>query len=116
MLGLPNSVAWLGWVAGPLCLIGFFLVSLWSSILLSRLYCIDGIEFARYHHAVEHVLGRRWGSGALAASANRQPVVLTHPRTSTCRGAVAIAVFQLLNLVLSDIGGRLGRVVWCRVA
>ncbi len=58
VLGLPNSLAWLGWVAGPLCLILFFAVSLWSSILLSRLYCVDGIEFARYHHAVEHILVR----------------------------------------------------------
>ncbi|KAI3430592.1 hypothetical protein D9Q98_005185 [Chlorella vulgaris] len=77
VLGLPNSLAWLGWVAGPLCLILFFAVSLWSSILLSRLYCVDGIEFARYHHAVEHILGHK--------------------------ASIAIAIFQLLNLVLSDI-------------
>ncbi|EFN51990.1 hypothetical protein CHLNCDRAFT_32765 [Chlorella variabilis] len=77
VLGLPNSMAWLGWVAGPICLIVFFAVSMWSSHLLARLYCVDGIEFARYHHAVQHILGRP--------------------------GAIAISIFQLLNLVLSDI-------------
>ena len=58
VLGLPNSVAWLGWVAGPICLVVFFAVSLWSSHLLAQLYCVDGIEFARYHHAVQHILVR----------------------------------------------------------
>ena len=38
--GLPNSVAWLGWVAGPLCIIAFFSISLWSSIMLAGMYRI----------------------------------------------------------------------------
>lgn len=59
VLGLPNAVSWLGWVAGPLCLTAFFAVALWSSIMLSKLYSVDGIEFARYHHAVRHILGQR---------------------------------------------------------
>lgn len=48
--GLPNSVAWLGWVAGPLCIIAFFSISLWSSIMLAGMYrigaargCVGGL-------------------------------------------------------------------------
>lgn len=77
VLGLPNSLAWLGWVAGPMCLCIFFAISLWSAHLLAQLYQVDGIEFARYHHAVQHILGRT--------------------------GSIAVAVFQMLNLVLSCI-------------
>ena len=58
VLGLPNSMAWLGWVAGPICIVLFFAVSMWSSHMLARLYCVDGIEFARYHHAVQYILVR----------------------------------------------------------
>lgn len=47
VLGLPSSVAWLGWVAGPICLCVFFAISLWSSHLLAQLYRIDNVEFAR---------------------------------------------------------------------
>jgi hypothetical protein len=56
-------MAWLGWIAGPACIVVFFAVSLWSSHLLARLYCVDGIEFSRYHHAVGHVMVR-WEGGS----------------------------------------------------
>jgi len=46
--GLPNSVAWLGWVAGPICLCVFFVIAMWGSLLLSKIYHTDGIEFARW--------------------------------------------------------------------
>ena len=66
VLGLPYSVAWLGWIAGPLCLIVFFSISMWSSHLLAQLYCINGVEFARYHHAVKYILVcGGWGGGGL---------------------------------------------------
>lgn len=58
VLGLPNSVAWLGWIAGPICVCIAYAVSLWSSQLLVQLYRVDGMEFARYHHLVEH--GEGW--------------------------------------------------------
>lgn len=57
MLGLPNSVAWLGWVAGPICLIAFFSISMWSSHMLAQLYRIGNLEFARYHHLVRRGAG-----------------------------------------------------------
>lgn len=80
VLGLPNSLAWLGWVAGPICLCGFFVVTMCASLMLAKMYRTDGIEFSRYHHLVAHLLGRR--------------------------GSIAVSVFQMLNLVLSDIGAR----------
>jgi hypothetical protein len=40
VLGLPNSVAWLGWVAGPIAIIAFFSISLWSSVMLAGMYRI----------------------------------------------------------------------------
>lgn len=36
--GLPNAVAWWGWVAGPLLMILFFLTSIWTSLLLASVY------------------------------------------------------------------------------
>ena len=116
VLGLPNSMAWLGWVAGPICLIVFFAVSMWSSHLLARLYCVDGIEFARYHHAVQHILvGPCRGclvSHCVHHAGAGVSCPLRHRRlcaTAACvlqgrPGAIAISIFQLLNLVLSDIG------------
>lgn len=77
VLGLPNSVAWLGWVAGPICLCAFFVIIMCASLMLTKMYQTDGIEFSRYHHLVAHLLGRR--------------------------GSIAVSIFQMLNLVLSDI-------------
>ncbi|KAL4422904.1 hypothetical protein ABPG75_009101 [Micractinium tetrahymenae] len=77
VLGLPNSVAWLGWVAGPICLCAFFAIIMCASLMLTKMYQTDGIEFSRYHHLVAHLLGRR--------------------------GSIALSIFQMLNLVLSDI-------------
>jgi hypothetical protein len=114
VLGLPNAVSWLGWVAGPLCLVAFYLVALWSSIMLSKVYSVDGIEFARYHHAVRHILGQRCAArlppvrgrhrvGTLTASPASRP-----PSASRClphrRAAVTLSVFQLVNLVMVCIG------------
>lgn len=53
VLSLPWAVAQLGWVAGPLLLLAFFLISRWASILLVELYVVDGLEHARYSHAGE---------------------------------------------------------------
>lgn len=65
VLALPYSVSWLGWVAGPILIIVFYLFSLLSSMLLASLYEVDGVEHARYHHVVSHLLGKKqaiWAS------------------------------------------------------
>ena len=111
VLGLPNSVAWLGWVAGPICLVVFFVLSLWSSHLLAQLYCVDGIEFARYHHAVQHILvrgGRRaaqCGPCLWAAALPRRRRAQPHACTQGNTAAKVLAVFQATNLVMVNIGG-----------
>ena len=46
----------LGWIAGPLLLAAFFVVSLWTSRLLASVYRVGDTEFARYHHAVLGIL------------------------------------------------------------
>ena len=55
-----RSCVQLGWIAGPICLLAFFVISLWSAHLMAQLYLVDGIEFSRYHHAVSHVLVGGW--------------------------------------------------------
>jgi amino acid permease len=65
VLALPYSVSWLGWVAGPILIIVFYLFSMLSSILLASLYEVNGVEHGRYHHVVNHILGKRqaiWAS------------------------------------------------------
>lgn len=74
MLGLPWAVGTLGWVAGPLLVTVFYAVARWASVMLSQVYQVDGLEHARYHHAVHHILGHK--------------------------GAITASVFQIINLVL----------------
>jgi amino acid permease len=74
VLALPYSVSWLGWVAGPLLIVLFYGFSLLSSLLLAQLYEVNGVEHARYHHVVSHLLGRA--------------------------SAIWASVFQLLNIFL----------------
>lgn len=82
VLALPNSVAWIGWAAGPLLIFIFYLISLMSSKMLTDCYQTTGedgqiIEHARYHHAVRHFLGEK--------------------------SSIAVSVFQLLNIFLTCI-------------
>lgn len=51
ILALPQAVAYLGWVAGCIMLILFFLAALLSARMLASVYVVDGIEHSRYHHA-----------------------------------------------------------------
>jgi amino acid permease len=77
ILALPKVLSWLGWVAGPILLWIFFAISLLASRMLSSCYESDGVEHARYHHAVRHLLGRR--------------------------NAFVVSMFQLINIFLMMI-------------
>lgn len=59
VLNLPYAVSWLGWIAGPLLITAFFVFSLLSSVMLSQCFEVNGVEHERYHHLVNHLLGRR---------------------------------------------------------
>lgn len=77
VLGLPNAISWLGWVAGPLCLTLFYLVTLLTSTLLANCHEIKGVRFRRYPKAVLATLGKR--------------------------SALALLVFQVLDLSLTSV-------------
>ena len=68
------ATSWLGWIAGPLLITLFFLFSLLSAVMLGMCFEVNGIEHERYHHLVNHLLGRR--------------------------GAIWASIFQLLNIFL----------------
>ena len=59
VLALPYSIAYLGWIAGPLLIFFFYIISIFSSRLLARVYLVQGRVHSRYHHAVRDILGRR---------------------------------------------------------
>jgi amino acid permease len=42
VLGLPASLAWLGWVGGIVALVFFFAVSLWAALMLTEVYMVRG--------------------------------------------------------------------------
>ncbi|KAL6784595.1 hypothetical protein ACKKBF_B02430 [Auxenochlorella protothecoides x Auxenochlorella symbiontica] len=77
VLALPRSLGWLGWVAGPILIIVFYLISLLSSWLLADCYEVEGVENGRYHDIVKHIMGIKYAYG--------------------------VSVFQTLNIVLIDI-------------
>ncbi|GAB4817399.1 hypothetical protein N2152v2_004445 [Parachlorella kessleri] len=77
VLGLPQTLAWLGWIAGPILITAFYLVTLLTSTLLASVYEVKGVRHRRYPDAVKAILGRK--------------------------GEITLAVFQYLNLVLSGI-------------
>lgn len=60
VLALPQSLGNLGWVAGPLLIIVFYVISVWSSRCLSSLYEHNGEQHGRYADMVEHMLGPKW--------------------------------------------------------
>jgi amino acid permease len=79
VLGLPNAVAWLGWVAGPACLVLFFATTLWTATMLCDCYHVKGKRHTRYKWAVLHIMGPRH--------------------------AVVLALCQNLNMVGGGAGG-----------
>ncbi len=57
VLGLPNAISWLGWVAGLSLLVLFFVVALWASLMLTEVYEVGGKTHSTYRQAVLHILG-----------------------------------------------------------
>eukprot|EP00882_Tetradesmus_deserticola_P013889 GHRQ01014752.1.p1 GENE.GHRQ01014752.1~~GHRQ01014752.1.p1 ORF type:complete len:208 (+),score=53.08 GHRQ01014752.1:469-1092(+) len=78
VLGLPYALSWLGWVAGIVILLLFYVITLWSSLLLAECHETNGVKHPTYRSAVLHVLGP------------------SH--------AAVLTLFQYFNLVLSAIG------------
>lgn len=78
ILGLPYAMSWLGWVAGMVCLVAFFLITLWSCTMLTDCYHFKGKRHTRYKWAVLHIIGPRH--------------------------AVVLEVCQKLNMSLTTIG------------
>lgn len=60
VLSLPYSMSMLGWVAGPICLLIFAGITLFTSQLLSECGVIHGVRQRTYTNVVETTLGR-WG-------------------------------------------------------
>ena len=77
ILALPKTFAWLGWVAGPVLMWVFFGISMLSSRMLASCYEANGVEHARYHHAVRHLLGRK--------------------------SAIVVSAFQIINLLFFSL-------------
>jgi amino acid permease len=59
VLALPYSIAYLGWIAGPLCIVFFWLCTWLSSSMLASLYYVDGHIYGSYHHLVNGTMGRK---------------------------------------------------------
>ncbi|WIA38321.1 hypothetical protein OEZ86_001658 [Tetradesmus obliquus] len=59
VLGLPASLAWLGWVGGIVSLVFFFAVSLWAALMLTDVYMVNGRRHTRYKYAVYWIMGAR---------------------------------------------------------
>lgn len=57
VLAMPLSLGNLGWVAGPIAIILFYLVSVLAARLLASVYEVDGVQHPRYFEAVRHILG-----------------------------------------------------------
>jgi len=61
VLALPQAIAYLGWIAGPLCIAFFWLTTWLSSVLLASLYLVDGKMYSGYYHMVNDVMSKKQG-------------------------------------------------------
>ena len=105
VLNLPQCVAWMGWIAGPLTLIIFYLISLMTSRMLARCYVYKNLEHSRYHHCVRNVLGVK---NAIAVSFFQLLHICLVITAYTITGAAAIV--QIAQLSCSYSGGDLGSI------
>ena len=51
-----QTLAWLGWVAGPILIAAFYLVTVLTSTLLASVYEVKGVRHRRYKDAVKAIL------------------------------------------------------------
>lgn len=88
-LAMPEAMAWLGWVAGPILILAFGAVTGASAHMLRRNYRINNVEFARRGGA-----GLRAGAplerrcGLRAAPLHPSRVRRCTPRGAAARGAL----------------------------
>eukprot|EP00890_Picochlorum_soloecismus_P001889 jgi/Picsp_1/2700/NSC_00930-R1_amino acid permease len=99
ILALPYSVAYLGWIAGPLLIFFFYVVAVFSSRLLARVYLVQGRVHARYHHAVRDILGRRQ---ALVLSTIQMTMLLLVMIAYAITGGISVA--QVANIACTFEG------------
>jgi amino acid permease len=85
VLSLPNAMANLGWVGGPICFVVFALITLYAAQLQTDLYIIDGQRQRTYSDMVFTVFGRK--------------------------GRIAIDIVQQSNLVLTALAYTYGCLV-----
>ena len=48
----------MGWVAGLLCLLAFYIISVGASLVLANLYEVDGKKYGSYGAAVKAFMGK----------------------------------------------------------
>ncbi|KAI7839731.1 hypothetical protein COHA_006535 [Chlorella ohadii] len=80
---------------GPICIIIFYIIQLLSSRMLAMVYCVNGVEHARYHHAVNNILGK-WDSWGVAFFQILNCVLITIAYTIT--GALSMKTWKLTLL------------------
>ncbi len=84
VLALPSAISYLGWIAGPLLLFAFFLVTLLACSMLASIYLIHDRVHSKYHYAVRDILGRK------------EAIILS---------SVQLAMFFLVNIAFAITGG-----------
>jgi len=57
VLGLPYALSWVGWVAGCLLLMVFYIISVASGLMLTDVYEVDGKKHPTYRAAVLGIMG-----------------------------------------------------------
>lgn len=94
VLSLAWSTAQLGWIAGPLCMVGFGIVTYISASLLADCYRspdpVTGFRNYSYMDAVRSILGSKqaWLCGSLQYLSNYGTGIAYVITTATCFGAI----------------------------
>lgn len=98
VLALPNALGNLGWIAGPICILGFAVVAYTASMMLAEVYDYKG-QHGRYINAVGAILGPRHAIGC-ALVQNTNLVMLGVAYTITA----ATSMEELANIACGNIG------------